>query len=113
MRQLNFVSIKLTLWVVLGIVINYYFEVAPLLPLIAMFVLLPLMYWAGKKQHREGFPYFEVLTSLTTLCLGILVVGISMNRGMSHHYTRLDLNKEKAWQVKVIEALKPNNYSQR
>tara|TARA_R110000764_G_scaffold61653_1_gene131199 strand:- start:16231 stop:18237 length:2007 start_codon:yes stop_codon:yes gene_type:complete len=107
------VSIKLTLWVVLGIVINYYFEVAPLLPLIAMFVLLPLMYWAGKKQHREGFPYFEVLTSLTTLCLGILVVGISMNRGMSHHYTRLDLNKEKAWQVKVIEALKPNNYSQR
>ncbi|RPG36266.1 MAG: ComEC family competence protein [Muricauda sp. TMED12] len=106
-------SIKLTLWVVLGIVINYYFEVAPLLPLIAMFVLLPLMYWAGKKQHREGFPYFEVLTSLTTLCLGILVVGISMNRGMSHHYTRLDLNKEKAWQVKVIEALKPNNYSQR
>ncbi len=78
-----------------------------------MFVLLPLMYWAGKKQHREGFPYFEVLTSLTTLCLGILVVGISMNRGMSHHYTRLDLNKEKAWQVKVIEALKPNNYSQR
>ncbi len=78
-----------------------------------MFVLLPLMYWAGKKQHREGFPYFEVLTSLTTLCLGILVVGISMNRGMSHHYTRLDLNKEKAWQVKVIEVLKPNNYSQR
>jgi competence protein ComEC len=107
------VSIKLTLWVVLGIVISYYFEVAPLLPLIAMFVLLPLMYWAGKKQHREGFPYFEVLTSLTTLCLGILVVGISMNRGMSHHYTRLDLNKEKAWQVKVIEVLKPNNYSQR
>ncbi|WP_421801827.1 ComEC/Rec2 family competence protein [Flagellimonas sp.] len=106
-------SIKLTLWVVLGIVISYYFEVAPLLPLIAMFVLLPLMYWAGKKQHREGFPYFEVLTSLTTLCLGILVVGISMNRGMSHHYTRLDLNKEKAWQVKVIEVLKPNNYSQR
>ncbi len=78
-----------------------------------MFVLLPLMYWAGKKQHREGFPYFEVLTSLTTLCLGILVVGIFMNRGMSHHYTRLDLNKEKAWQVKVIEVLKPNNYSQR
>tara|TARA_E500000318_G_scaffold55178_1_gene51301 strand:- start:3579 stop:5585 length:2007 start_codon:yes stop_codon:yes gene_type:complete len=107
------VSIKLTLWVVLGIVISYYFEVAPLLPLIAMFVLLPLMYWAGKKQHREGFPYFEVLTSLTTLCLGILVVGIFMNRGMSHHYTRLDLNKEKAWQVKVIEVLKPNNYSQR
>ncbi|MFT0714418.1 ComEC/Rec2 family competence protein [Flagellimonas lutimaris] len=106
-------SIKLTLWVVLGIVISYYFEVAPLLPLIAMFVLLPLMYWAGKKQHREGFPYFEVLTSLTTLCLGILVVGIFMNRGMSHHYTRLDLNKEKAWQVKVIEVLKPNNYSQR
>ncbi len=78
-----------------------------------MFVLLPLMYWAYKKQRRDGFPYFEVLTLFVTVCLGVFVVGISMYRGMSHHYTELDLNKKKVWHLKVREVLKPNTFSQR
>lgn len=78
-----------------------------------MFVLLPLMYWANKKQRRDGFPYFEVLTLFVTVCLGVFVVGISMYRGMSHHYTELDLNKNKVWHLKVREVLKPNTFSQR
>lgn len=78
-----------------------------------MLVLLPLMYWAYKKQHRDGFPYFEVLTLFVTVCLGVFVVGISMYRGMSHHYTELDLNKNKVWHLKVREVLKPNTFSQR
>ncbi|HKL90321.1 MAG TPA: ComEC/Rec2 family competence protein, partial [Allomuricauda sp.] len=106
-------SIKLTLWVVLGIVIGFCFEVAPHLPLITMLVFLPTMYWASKKQHREGFPYFEVLTSLTTICLGVFVVGISMNKSIPHHYSKLNLNKEKAWHLKVREVLKPNDFSHR
>lgn len=113
MRQLNFVSIKLTLWVVLGIVIGFYFEVVPLLPLIAMLLLLPTLYWAGKKQHKEGFPYFEVVASLTTLCLGVLVVGVSMGSGMPRHYNKQGHIQETVWHLKVREALKPNAFSHR
>ncbi len=97
----------------LGIIIGFYLEVAPFLPLIAMLVLLPTTYWAIKKQRREGFPYFEVLTSLTTICLGVFVMGISMNKSMSHHYNKLILNKEKVWHLKVSDVLKPNAYSRR
>ena len=97
----------------LGIIIGFYLEVAPFLPLIAMLVLLPTTYWAIKKQRREGFPYFEVLTSLTTICLGVFVMGISMNKSMSHHYNKLILNKEKVWHLKVSDVLKPNAYSHR
>ncbi len=32
---------------------------------------------------------------------------------MPHHYTKLDLDKEKVWQLKVREVLKPNTYSHR
>ncbi|MBA4744845.1 MAG: ComEC/Rec2 family competence protein [Muricauda sp.] len=104
-------SIKLTMCVILGIVVGFYFEVAPLLPLVSMSVLLPVLYWVAKKQQREGFPYFEVLTSFITICLGVFVVGISMNRGMSQHYTEQALDQEKVWHLKVREVLKPNAYS--
>ncbi len=97
----------------MGIVVGFYFEVAPLLPLIAMFVLLPVLYWVGKKQQREGFPYFELLTSFITICLGVFMVGISTYKGMPYHYAKLNLGKEKIWHLKIREVLKPNTYSHR
>ncbi len=78
-----------------------------------MLVLMPTLYWIGKKQHRTGFPYFEVVASIITICLGVFVVGISMGGGMPNHYSKLDLKQEKVWQLKVSEALKPNSFSYR
>ncbi|MGN7513044.1 MAG: ComEC/Rec2 family competence protein [Allomuricauda sp.] len=106
-------SIKLTLWVALGIIIGFYFDVAPLLPLLSMLVLMPALFWIGKKQHRTGFPYFEVVTSLITICLGVFVVGMSMGGGMPNHYSKSDLKQEKVWQLKISEVLKPNRFSHR
>ncbi|NDV16914.1 DUF4131 domain-containing protein [Muricauda sp. TY007] len=106
-------SIKLTLWVILGIIIGFYFDVAPLLPLLSILVLLPILYWAGKKQRRTGFPYFEVLASIITTCLGIFVVGVSLGKGMPSHYSNLDLDQKKVWHLKVNEVLKPNTFSHR
>jgi len=78
-----------------------------------MFALLPIAYWAGKKQPRKGFPYFEVLTSTITLCLGIFVVSVSINQDMTRHYAKQGRDHEKVWHLKVREALKPNAYSHR
>lgn len=97
---------------ILGIVIGYQFEVTPLLSLLVMLVLLPLAYVNGKRQHGEGFPFFEVLIALTTISLGILVVGISLGRGMLSHYSTKNLETEEIWRLKVEEVLKPNDYSQ-
>ena len=97
---------------ILGIVIGYQFEGTPLLSLLVMLVLLPLAYVIGKRQHGEGFPFFEVLIALTTISLGILVVGISLGRGMLSHYSTKNLETEEIWRLKVEEVLKPNDYSQ-
>jgi len=112
-QQLNFVSIKLTLWVILGIVIGFYADVAPLVPLTCLVPLLSVLFWTGKRQPREGFPYFELATMATSLCLGIFVVGMATSNGMPHHYSDQDLTKESLWQLKVREVLKPNPYTQR
>lgn len=71
MQQLNFVSIKLTLGLIMGIVIGFYTDVAPFVALVCLAVLLPVLYLANQKQTREGFPYFEVLTLFTLVCLGV------------------------------------------
>lgn len=113
MQQLNFVSIKLTLWVVLGIVIGFYFEMAPLVPLACLVVLLPVLYLANKKQPREGFPYFELATMATSLCLGVFLIGMATSKGMPHHYSNTNLDKEQLWHLKVGQVLKPNPYTQR
>lgn len=113
MRQLNFVSIKLTLWVIVGIVIGFYFEIAPLLPLTIMLVFLPVAYLLCKRQNREGFPFFEVLIVLITTSLGSFVIGISMGRGIPTHYSNSNGDVGKVWNLKVTETLKPNDYSHR
>jgi len=112
-RQLNFVSIKLTVLVILGITIGHYAELAPLLLLIVMVVLLPILFWASKKQSRSGFPYVESLTATITITLGAFVVGMSTNKGMPDYYGRLDVQQPKVWHLKVEETLKPNAYSHR
>ncbi|NVN17505.1 DUF4131 domain-containing protein [Muricauda sp. HICW] len=105
-------SIKLTIWLMMGIVIGFHFEIAPLLPLTIMLVFLPVAYLLGKRQQREGFPFFEVLIVLTTISLGILVVGLSLGRGMSSHYSTKNLEAQGIWRLKVEEVLKPNDFSQ-
>lgn len=111
MQQLNFISVKLTLWVVLGIIFGFYIDVNSFLLLIALSVLPIGLFWARAKQKRNGLPFFEALTFLTSFCLGIWVVGISMGKGMPHHYSKKDVTKEKVWHLKVREVLKPNTFS--
>ncbi|SDQ06420.1 competence protein ComEC [Flagellimonas zhangzhouensis] len=93
----------------LGIVIGFYVEITPLLSLIFMVVLLPILYGVGKKQPREGFPYFEISTALLVTCLGIFSVGLATYKSYQNH----DISKEHTWKLKVREVLKPNDFSQR
>ena len=97
----------------MGIVIGFYTDVAPFVALVCLAVLLPVLYLANQKQTREGFPYFEVLTLFTLVCLGVFAVGLSTNKNMPHDYAKLNLGKEKVWHLKVREALKPNTFSHR
>lgn len=99
------------MWVVLGIIFGFYIDVNSFLLLIALSVLPIGLFWARAKQKRNGLPFFEALTFLTSFCLGIWVVGISMGKGMSQHYSKKDATKEKVWHLKVREVLKPNTFS--
>ena len=113
MRSLNFVSIKLTLCLIVGIVLGFHLGISPKIPFYLFWILLPLLYWAKQKQSRDGIPYFEFTTVFTAMLLGIFVVGLATSNTLDQHYSNQNLEKEQLWCLKVREILKPNTYSRR
>ncbi len=95
-----------------GIVLGFYGGLPPLPFLLMLLVLLPVLYWTGKKQTRGGFPFFELTTALFAIALGAFVVGLAIFPLGSYRVDH-DLNQEKTWHLKITETLKPNAYSQR
>ncbi|MEX0314292.1 MAG: ComEC/Rec2 family competence protein [Allomuricauda sp.] len=109
MRFFDFVSIRLTFCLVVGIVLGFYLETSPHVPFLIILGLFPFCYWAVKKQSRSGFPYFELMTILMTVSLGVFVIKLQL----SHDYLKNDLKDSKLWEVKIREILKPNSFNQR
>ncbi|WP_222981721.1 ComEC/Rec2 family competence protein [Flagellimonas meishanensis] len=110
MRTFDFVSIKLTLCLVVGIIIGFYFEIGPRLPFFALLSLFPVLYWSMKKQPRDGLPFFELGAMCFTIVLGMLVLALSQK--MPNHYSQVDFQNEQFWHLKISEELKPNPYAQ-
>ncbi|WP_262897093.1 ComEC/Rec2 family competence protein [Allomuricauda sp. CAU 1633] len=96
-----------------GIILGFYFEIAPLFPLLAILLFFPILFWLRKRQSREGFPLFEMGTVLTTVSLGMFVVAMAMGTALGNHYSQHDFERESLWHLKVREVLKPNSFSQR
>lgn len=113
MRQFNFVSIKLTVFLIVGIVLGFYLDIAPRFPFIAICILFPVLYFTYKRQARDGIPLFELTTLFLTISLGVLVVGLSLSNHFGSHYSHNNFTQDQLWQLKVREVLKPNPYTQR
>lgn len=97
----------------MGIILGFYLEVDLNTVIYLILTLLPLLYWANRKQARKGFPYFEFITILLTILLGVFVINLSQSKQFKGHYTQTDLKGPKMWEIKIREILKPNSFSQR
>lgn len=113
MRSFNFVSIKLTVFLIVGIVLGFYLDIAPRIPFIAICIMFPVLYFTYKRQARDGIPFFELTTLLITISLGVLVVGLSLSNHLGNHYSHNNFTQNQLWQLNVREVLKPNPYTQR
>lgn len=113
MRYFNFISIKLTFYLIIGILLGYYFT-PPLKPIFLSLALLVVLFIISlKKQKRNGFPFFGVVSAFTTIALGLFIVSFSNPKNNQLHYAN-HLNGEKQeWKLKIHEVLKPSSYSER
>lgn len=111
MRFFDFVSVKLTICLVGGIIMGYYLDIPPRIPFGAILVVFPFLFWAYSRQGRKGFPYFEFLTTLSIVLFGVFVVNLAQSKNLERHYSSTNLSEPKLWELKIREVLKPNPFS--
>nr|WP_298997302.1 ComEC/Rec2 family competence protein [uncultured Allomuricauda sp.] len=108
MRIFDFVSVKLTILLIFGIILGFYWE-PPLLPIFFILILsLVLLAWTWRIQKLFFWPLVSSIA-----CIGILITTIALGKALSNHYSHFPIEKTGVWQLKITEVLKPNPYQQR
>jgi competence protein ComEC len=113
MKLLAFIPIKLTLLLILGILISYFFSfnlVHLLIATISLFILLSVVFIFEKKTNTK---LFGVVAASAFISLGIYSYTSAQPINSANHYTKLSSQKDGAWTLKINEVLKPNQYSHR
>ncbi len=114
MQPFNFTLIKLTVFLILGILLGFYCTFSLDFSLILGFisVLLLATIYGLNKINSKYKAVFGFITYFTFICLGILTVNIHNPKNFSSHYTNQISNFESNVEIvfKVKEVLKSNAY---
>lgn len=116
MKLLNFTLIKLTIFLVLGIVLAHYVQFNIKLILCAVLILIVFIgiYWKWLQNKIDRSPVFGLLSYACMMGLGILSYGIQDETLQANHYSNLQFNKgENTIIFKIKERLKPDQYNEK
>ena len=113
MKLLDFIPVKLTLFLIFGILIGYYNNISLLLStgLTGGFIVLLGISWT-RKTIVDNLA-FGILSLLCTIGLGMMSVALTLPENNSKHYTNFKLPTEQYLHLKIHEILKPNSYNGR
>ncbi len=115
MKLLNFTIIKLTCFLIIGIIISYLYPVSihsSLHLTTALLILLFICFLIARKQFIKTI-WFGVFTYILMISVGVLTTSFHNQKNFSNHYSKLvSLEKDTAKTVtfRIREVLKPGNY---
>jgi len=113
MQFLNFTIIKLSIFLILGIITGFSFEI-PGIPLFIflgfLFVIFCLGYLRARKQLFEDV-FFGICTWSLIFILGVAVAYLHQPKNQPNHYIKHEDSEAEIMQIRIIETLKPNLYS--
>ena len=115
MRLLNFIIIKLTFCLILGIIIGYFSTISintSILLTICLILVLFALYINSKKQFIQSL-WFGFLVYLVMISIGILVTNLNNQKKIYQHYTQAINTRNdslKTITFRIREVLKPNRY---
>ncbi len=113
MRLLKFIPIKLTIFLVLGILLGHYVHSGLLLSILSTLVGIAFLGFLFFEQTRRKHIVFGATTFFTTLCIGVLAISLWQPRNRTNHYTHHTFQKQHTWHLKIREVLKANTFSDR
>ncbi|OYX27574.1 MAG: competence protein [Flavobacteriales bacterium 32-35-8] len=114
MKLFNFAIIKLTLCLISGILIGYFFEwplTCTLYIISGLIIFLSISFIIAKKQFLKTI-WFGLFAFLTMIFIGILAVNVHDEKNFKNHYTHFNFENDslKTITFRVKEVLKSNAY---
>ena len=113
MRFLDFVSVRLAFWLVLGILIGYYWQPMLLWVIPMLIPGLVLVYVGRFIPERHSFPVFGAGVAVTAMSLGILAITTTLPKNKPTHYFHQTSTSKEQLHLKIREVLKPTEYAHR
>ena len=113
MKLLDFIPIKLTLFLIFGILAGYYCTIPLWLAASLSCVFLILMGISRRgKNILDNLP-FGILSLLCTICLGMMSVALALPENSIKYYANFKIPTEQYLHLKINKTLKPNSYNER
>ncbi|WP_341214615.1 ComEC/Rec2 family competence protein [uncultured Wocania sp.] len=115
MKLFNFTIIKLTCFLIIGIILSYLHPIPIHLNLyitVALLVILFIFLLIARKQFIKTI-WFGVLAYILMIFIGVLTTSFHNQKNFSNHYSKLvSLEKDTAETItfRIREVLKPGNY---
>ncbi|MCM4150782.1 ComEC family competence protein [Arenibacter sp. N53] len=113
MQLLRFTTIKLTLFLICGILIGYFLQPSLALSFSLTLILLIALDGVFAYNHKAPPSLFGLLTGFLTVAIGILSLTLSESKNIGSHYTHHSLDGKRAYTLKIREVLKSNDFSDR
>ncbi len=113
MTLLDFVSVRIAFWLILGILIGYYGEPDILGTGIVMLFSLAILGFSKYHSSWEKVPVFGLGLALSMMTIGAFVVSLAHPGNRPAHFANKITPTNSQLQLKIREVLKPNAYSNR
>lgn len=115
MKLLNFTIIKLVLFLIVGIIIGFYFEIDINVSIVlsaSILVTLCIIHVLTRRQFNQRI-WFGLVVFLGMISIGILTVNLHNQKHFSNHYSNYiseNLDELHTVTFRIREVLKPGNY---
>lgn len=110
MKPFQFISVKLALCLITGILIQTTLNLSiftSLCLLISFILGLAVLLKTSKKRAL----FFGIIATLTTIFLGVFATSLATPKNNKLHYSNRDFANKHLWHLKISETLKPNTYN--
>ena len=114
MQFLNFTIIKLSIFLILGIIVGFSIDLPTNLLFIffgSLFVIFCLSFFKARKKLFDD-TFFGIWTWSLIFTLGMATAHLHQPKNQPQHYINLQTAEADVMQIRVIEILKPNLYNQ-
>ncbi|NQZ44365.1 MAG: ComEC family competence protein [Flavobacteriaceae bacterium] len=114
MRHIDFVSVRMACFLVIGILIGRWFHTDPVLPGCIVGLGLMILGLLQIRNQRRDTPVFQWVTLCTVIAMGVLAFSFTIGANFNDHYSQVpDWRSERPLQLKISERLKPLPFADR